>query len=143
MLNTRLLMSANAAVLGLLGLVSTFAPEYVLSSITAGPSASLLLMVQVLGALYLCFAALNWMARVNLIGGIYSRPVAIGNLMHVLVGGLAMFKAALGGPALPMLWLLARLYAGFAIAFGYILFRHPLTNRPAETHPHPQSTFEP
>ena len=82
---THVLMSASALTLGLLGLTTTFAPDFVLSSLGAPVSPALLLMIQILGALYMGFAALNWMARDNLIGGIYSRPVAIGNLMHLKV----------------------------------------------------------
>ena len=126
---TRFLMGASALVLGLLGLVGTFAPDHVLISLGAPPSPALLVMVQVLGALYLGFAALNWMARNNLIGGIYSRPVAIGNLMHFVVAGLAILKAVLRSPEVALLWPLALLYVAFAVAFGLILFRHPIATR--------------
>jgi hypothetical protein len=123
---TRLLMSASALVLGLLGLVCSFAPEYLLRALSAPLSPVLVLMVQVLGALYLGFAGLNWMARENLIGGIYSRPVAIGNLMHFLVAGLALIKAVMGSSELALYWPVALLYIGFATAFGLIIFRHPI-----------------
>ncbi len=123
---TRLLMSVSALTLILLGTTATFAPDYVLRGLSAPASPALLLMVQVLGAVYVGFAGLNWMARENLIGGIYSRPVAIGNLMHFLVAAIAMIKLLPQVSALPMLWPLALLYSAFAAAFGVVLFRHPL-----------------
>ena len=125
---TRLLMSASALVLGVLALPAIFAPDHVLHWLGAPVEAPLLLVIQVLGALYIGFAALNWMTRHNLIGGIYSRPLAVGNLMHFLVAGLAMVKLV---PQIPMLWLLAIVYAGFAVAFGAVLFRHPVPAKPA------------
>jgi hypothetical protein len=127
---TRLLMSASALLLCLLGLVSTFAPDHVLRGLGAPGSPALLVMVQILGALYLGFAALNWMARENLIGGIYSRPIAIGNLTHFLVAGLAMIKVVARNSELAVLWPVALLYAGLAVAFGLILFRHPIRAQP-------------
>lgn len=73
---TRYLMSASAIVLGILGLLTTFAPDYVLRSIGAPELPALLLMTQIVGALYMGFAGLNWMARDNLIGGIRCHHVA-------------------------------------------------------------------
>ncbi len=101
---TRFLMSASALVLGLLGLVTTFAPDYVLSSFGAPPTPALLLVTQVLGALYVGFAGLNWMARGNLIGGMYSRPVAIGNRCVLAEGVLGSVLEAehAGDPPAPV-----------------------------------------
>lgn len=130
---TRHLMSACALVLGLLGLAGTFAPDQVLRALGAAVSPGSLVPVQVAGALYLGFGSLNWMARGNLIGGIYSRPVAVGNLMHFLVAGLALIKAAASNPGLSLVWPVALVYAGFATAFGLIIFRHPIRVTSAAT----------
>tara|TARA_B100000795_G_C22758264_1_gene422450 strand:- start:769 stop:1020 length:252 start_codon:yes stop_codon:yes gene_type:complete len=45
-----------------------------------------------MGAMYLGFAMLNWMAKGPLIGGIYDKPIAVGNFMHFGVGALALVK---------------------------------------------------
>ena len=129
---TRLLMSTSALVLGLLGLTATFAPDYVLSGLGAPVSPALMLIAQTTGALYLGFAGLNWMARDNLIGGIYSRPVAIGNLMHFVVASFAMGKLVIASTELHMLWPLAVVYIAFAASFGVVIFRHPLRNVPGD-----------
>lgn len=107
-------------------MVATFAPDVVLSWLGAPAVLPLLVGLQILGALYLGFAGLNWMARGNLIGGFYSRPVAIGNLMHFLTAGLAILKAMAPSFSHGILWGLAAPYALFAVAFGIILFRHPV-----------------
>jgi hypothetical protein len=124
---TRVLMSASAVALGFLGLVGSFLPDEVLSHLGVtgqpGPPA---LLIQITGALYLGFAGLNWMARDNLIGGIYSRPVATGNLLHFLTAGLAMIRFVARSPEFTVVWVLSLMYAVFAFSFGVVLFRHPI-----------------
>jgi hypothetical protein len=118
-------MRASALVLGLLGAAGAFAPDELLGWLDAPALPLLVLLVQFLGALYLGFAGLNWMARDNLIGGIYSRPVAVGNLLHFLTAGLAALKLLASTPYLPGLWLFTLIYAAFAAGFAIVLFRHP------------------
>jgi hypothetical protein len=123
---TRLLMTASALFLGLLGLLGSFAPDGVLGWLDAPASPSLMLLVQVMGALYLGFAALDWMARGNLLGGIYGRPVVLANLLHFVSASLAILKLLAGAPELRALWPLAAGYALLAAGFGTLLFRHPI-----------------
>lgn len=127
---SRAIMAASAAVLGLFGVAGTFAPDHVLRVLDTPPSAALMLVVQVLGALYLGFAALNWMARHLLIGGIYGRPIVIANLMHFLVAGLGLIRSVAGNTEVAPLWPVAVLYLAFAAAFGMLLFRHPVRAAP-------------
>jgi hypothetical protein len=66
------------------------------------------------------------MAQANLMGGIYSRPVAMGNFVHFFVAALALLKAVLAGQhALPAL-AGAAAYAAFAVLFALVLFGDPL-----------------
>jgi hypothetical protein len=123
---TRTLMSFTAVTLGLFGLVATFTPDGLLARLGEPITPLLVLIVQVLGAMYVGFAMLDWMARANLIGGIYSRPVAIGNLVHFVVAGLAIIKAMADTPALRFLWPIAVVYSALAICFALVLFRHPV-----------------
>lgn len=123
---TRWLMSVTALVLGLLGLAASFLPHEILRGIGIAPAVPLVVGVQVLGALYLGFAILDWMARDNLIGGVYSRPVAVGNLLHFTAAGLALLKALAAGAGSMALWPLALVYTVLAVAFGVVLFRHPV-----------------
>lgn len=122
---TRLFMIASALVLALLALIGTFAPDVVLTRLNAPLTTPLLLVVQVVGALYAGFAALNWMSRDCWIGGIYSRPLVIANLLHFLVAGLAMIRALVDAPSLVALWVFAAIYAMFAVGFGVVMMRHP------------------
>lgn len=122
--HSRYLMTASAAALALLGLPCIFAPDIVLQRLGGGASAGANLVVQIAGALYLGFAGLNWMGKASLIGGIYGRPVAIGNLLHFLVALFAIFRAAqVTGTG--FLWAITIGYASFALAFALIIFRSP------------------
>jgi len=125
---TRILMIASAVVLGLLGVTCTFAPDLVLARIGAATSPGAEIIVQITGALYLGFAMLNWMGKGNLIGGIYGRPVALGNFVHFFVAGIALFKAASHLPAPAVSWSIAAVYGVLAAAFGYVMFgRNPVS----------------
>ncbi len=123
---TRLLMSASALTLLLLGIPCVFAPEIVLAKFRSPGAGAELLVVQVAGALYCGFAAINWMGRGNLIGGIYGRPVAMGNLLHFTVAGLAIAKAAHAGLVPAWCWALAAIYAILFAGFAYVVFGNPL-----------------
>jgi hypothetical protein len=123
---TRWLMSTSALLLGVLGTAFSFLPHEMLSAGGAAPTPLLAVGVQVLGSLYLGFAMLNWMTRESLIGGIYSRPVVVGNLLHFTAAGLALMKALMAEHGLRVFWPLALVYALYAAAFGVVLFRHPL-----------------
>jgi energy-converting hydrogenase Eha subunit C len=121
-MNTKLLMSASALVLGATGIILTFMPEEVSRMLMLIGSP---ILFQLLGALYFAFAMLNWTAKGNLIGGIYSRPVAIANFAHFMIGGLALIKLALH-QSFSFLSILGILYAIFAILFGWIFFTNPV-----------------
>ena len=123
MINTRLLLSASAIVLGIAGIAASFLPQEILRALAIEPAGLVPLLVQLLGAALFAFAMVNWTARGSLIGGIYNRAVALGNLTHFVVGGLALAKAALsqGG----VVWVMAAVYLVFAIGFTMVFFRSP------------------
>lgn len=124
-MHTKILMSLSALFMAILGLGASFLPQELLTHAGYRPQGPGLLLVQAAGALYLGQAMLNWMARANLIGGIYSRPVAVCNFMHFAVLAVVLVKALLGGQTAPEIVLGAGLYLGFACAFGFVLFTHP------------------
>lgn len=125
-MSTHVLMIAGAVVPGVPGLVATFAPEMVLRAAGVQPSPMLMVLVQLLGAAWMGIAILNWMTRHGVIGGIYSRPLVVGNLLHCTAAGLALAKALPALPAPPWLWGLAVAYLALAVGFGFALLRHPL-----------------
>lgn len=123
---TRLVMIASALVMAALGIAATFLPQEVLAWLGTAPDGVLPFVVQIIGALYLSFAMLNWTAKESLIGGIYNRPIAIGNFLHFVMGALALGKGVFADPSARVLLPLAIAYAIFAIAFAMILFTSPV-----------------
>ncbi|MHC2990488.1 hypothetical protein OB13_02315 [Pontibacter sp. HJ8] len=126
-MNTKILMTTSALLQGSAGLALTFLPDELLSLAGIEYSVPLLLILQVLGALYFAFGMLNWMMKTGRIGGIYNRPIAVANCAHFSIAGLALIKAVLSEPGLPILiWVAAVGYTLLAIGYSIVLFRHPL-----------------
>jgi hypothetical protein len=121
-MNTKILMTASALFMALCGLAATFLPQEILARTGEGAGAILTLFVQLAGALYLAFAILNWMAKDSLIGGIYARPVSLGNLVHFLVGAITLIKAVVAGYRDPAIVGGAVMYSLFAVGFIWIVF---------------------
>ena len=126
-MNTKMIMSSSAVVMGIAGIVLSFSPQEFANYFKLGDTC--MIVLQLLGGIYFGFAMLNWTAKANLTGGIYSRPVAIGNLTHFTIGGLALIKYAIHGNAEMFTWIAAILYSAFAILFGIVLFTNPSTKK--------------
>ncbi|HRH48977.1 MAG TPA: hypothetical protein PLP23_09505 [Panacibacter sp.] len=125
-MNTKLIMTAAAIVTGIAGIAFTFLPGEILNYTDMKANGPLLLLLQILGALYFAFAMLNWMTKTSIIGGIYNRPIAVANFTHFFIGAMALMKGILSNPALPIgIWAIAIVYAIFAISFGLIFLRSP------------------
>ena len=123
-MNTRMLMRASAIFLGFLGLAATFAPQEILVRAGAQPIGAAVVLIQLAGALYLGSAMLNWMAQGNVIGGIYSRPVAIGNVAHFTIGGLGLLRFIFAGERSVGIIVVTAGYVAFAVLFALVAFRH-------------------
>ncbi|HYF67435.1 MAG TPA: hypothetical protein VD884_04830 [Ohtaekwangia sp.] len=107
-MNTKLIMTLSAVTLGAAGISLTFLPEIVLGFLNIPRNNLPLFLIQILGAFYFAFGMLNWMTKANLIGGIYNRPVAVANLSHFLIAGLALVKGLFSNPDLPhAIWIIA------------------------------------
>jgi hypothetical protein len=119
-------MIASSIVTGVLGLVATFLPKEILNSLGLSATETITLLVQVTGALYIGFAVMNWMAKTVVIGGIYARPLAMGNFAHFMIAAIALIKAASHNSGSHYLWIIAILYSIFAVLFGIVLVTNPV-----------------
>ena len=128
-MNTRYVMISSSIFMGLLGLSTIFLPVEILNYIGLNSTILPTLLIQITGALYLGFALMNWMAKTVLIGGIYSKPLCLGNFLHFTVAGLALIKAAFRNPDLKYILIAAIAYSIFAILFGLVLFTSPIKNK--------------
>jgi|TARA_R100000789_G_scaffold40150_1_gene42023 hypothetical protein len=125
-MNTKIVMISSCIFLGSQGIILTFMPDKIISGLSITSEPISILLLQLLGALYLGFAMLNWMAKGSLIGGIYNRPIAIGNFMHFLVGALALIKIITKIQTHSEIVIsLTIVYSVFAILFGYVFRTNP------------------
>ncbi len=115
-------MAASALFMAVLGLVATFLPQEIVAWAGGSSGGILPLFVQIAGALYLAFAVLDWTAKDSLIGGIYARPLSLGNLLHFAVGAITLLKAIYAGHREPAMLVAAAAYSVFAISFAWIIF---------------------
>jgi len=117
-------MRSSAIFLGVLGASAIFLPREILAHAGTAPGEFTVVLVQIAGALYLGFGMLNWMAQGNIIGGIYSRPVAIGNLVHFTIGALSLLKSIVAGQQDPEVIAGAAAYTIFVVLFAVLAFGH-------------------
>src|SRR2546430_1696217 len=121
-MKTRALMSASAIFLGILAIAALFAPEEILKEAAVPSSPFLPPLVQLCAALLLGFAMINWMAKGSRVGGIYNRPIAMGNIIHFAVGAITLDRFALRGHESWPVIVLCVVYTVFAIGFGVVVF---------------------
>ena len=125
-MNTKLLMTASAVIMGALGIIASFMPVEILKALGQDSNSTLILLIQITGALYFGFGLMNWMAKSSLIGGIYSKALSMGNFAHFGIAGIALVKAVINKSiASNYILILAIIYLAFAIAFGIVAFTNP------------------
>jgi hypothetical protein len=124
-MNTKLVMSLSALVMGITGILLSFMPNEI-GGLFSEVSGNYVVILQLMGAMYFAFAMINWTARANLIGGIYGRPIAIGNLTHFVIGSLALGKYYFVISD-PVILIAAIVYFLFALLFTKIFFTHPVS----------------
>ncbi len=128
-MSTKFVMISSAVVMAVLGIALSFFSQEILNYMGIETTKLPQVILQILGALYLGFAMLNWMAKANLIGGIYSRPLAIGNFMHFMVGALALIKVFFANTGIKIILIPAITYLLFSLLFATIVFGSPKNNK--------------
>jgi len=119
-------MATSAIFMGLVGLLLSFLPNEIANYFNIEATIITILFLKILSALYLAFGFLNWMAKGTLIGGIYNRPIAIGNLMHFGVGAIALVKVVSKVQVhSEIIILLTVIYVVLAILFAYVFKTNP------------------
>jgi hypothetical protein len=125
-MNTKILMTLSALFLAIIGILLSFLPNEIVEYLNVEPNIITILFMKIMSALYLGFGILNWMAKGTLIGGIYNRPIAIGNLMHFGVGAIALVKIAYNIQTHSGIIIsLTTVYVIFALLFAYVFRTNP------------------
>ena len=112
--------------MAIIGISASFIPHEILTFIelpTVNPTP---LLVQIMGAMYFAFAMINWFAKSNVIGGIYGKPIAIGNFTHFSIVSLALIKGVNIDTSSAVILAITLIYRIFAILFGYMTFGSPI-----------------
>jgi hypothetical protein len=112
-------------VLALGGVALLFAPDVIVPALVPGFPPGALWLAQLLAAAWLGVAALDWLQRATLLGGIYGRPVVLANLVLYFVGDLAVLRALREPGAPRALWLFVVPATLLAVAYGALLLRGP------------------
>ena len=125
-MNTKILMTASSILLGAVGILLTFLPNEMISYLIITANSISTLSFQLSGALYLGFAILNWMAKESIIGGIYNKPIVIGNFMHFFVGALTLVKVVSEIKVHSEIFItLTVVYVIFGLLFTYVFITNP------------------
>lgn len=122
-MNTKILMATTSLILGLAGIFALFASENVLTMLHVPAANSLSMLVQLMGALYFSFALMNWTAKDSAIGGIYARPVSVGNFGHFFMGTLLLIRYQLSNRFSASVLAVLIVYMIFASLFYWLVFR--------------------
>ena len=126
-MKTSWLLSSSAVVMGFLGLAGTFLSEEISNIFGIAPLPITNVLIQIIGGLYLGFAMLNWFTRSARIGGIYNRPLVLGNLIHFIVVFFALIRL-LTDQFNFIFVILTFIYFGFAVWFTFVMRSNPFTN---------------
>lgn len=125
-MNTKILMTSSAIFLAIIGIILSFLPTEIMDYLNIESNIISILFLKILSALFLGFGILNWMAKGALIGGIYNKPIAIGNLMHFGVGAIALVKIVTNMQTHSEIIIpLTAFYVIYALLFAYIFKTNP------------------
>lgn len=125
-MNTKILMTSCALFLAIMGILLSFLPNEIVEYLNVKPNIITILFLKIMSALFLGFGVLNWRAKGTLIGGIYNRPIAIGNLMHFGAGAIALVKIASNIQIHSEIIIsLSAVYVIFALLFAYVFRTNP------------------
>ncbi len=122
---SKALLAVSAIVMGVVGLIINFAPDKAAVALGLGGQPPAELIIQIIAALYLAMAVLNWMSKAQTMGGIYNKPLALANALHFTVGAFALVRYLAGEATSSALLFAAIAYVVFALGFLWIVFLSP------------------
>jgi hypothetical protein len=126
---TKTLMSVSAIALAILGATALFVPAELASIAGLGTSAGI--AVQLAAGGWLSIAALNWIGRNAVYGGIYGKPIIVANLAIGLICAATLLSGVVEDRVHPWVWSPALLFLAQTIGFGKLLWTSPAKRIPA------------
>lgn len=122
-MNTRLLLTASALFLGLVGLFGSSVLDEILTAAGVPEGRWMKVLDRMTRVLYIGLAILNWADKDQAISSMDRRPILVTNFLVFVIGGIAILKGITGDPEVVTFWVLAVVYAGFAVGFGLVALR--------------------
>jgi hypothetical protein len=130
---SRPILTLAALLLFVLGLVIDFMPQETAVVLGLQDSPTLTVLIQSLAAALLGMGLLNWFSKTNPMGGIYSRPLGLANMLLFGVSAITLVRASLRS-AMPLSIRIAAVVATvFAAAFVWLLFFHDPVGKARQT----------
>ena len=124
---SKLVLTCTALLLFTLGLALDFLPQETAAALSLPAAPGVILLLQVLAAALLGLGYLNWLSRANPMGGIYSRPLALCNLLFFAVSAIPLIRTTIHNSMPPAISAAAAIAATFALAFAWLMFFHDPT----------------
>ena len=125
-MKTKLLMTSSALFCGIIGTLLLFLPIEIAEYLGVEPTIITILFLKILSAIYLGFGILNWTAKGTLIGGIYNKPIVLGNLLHFAVGAIELIKVISSIQThREIIIFLTVFYVIFVLLFVYVIKTNP------------------
>ena len=108
------------------GAVLLFAPDAILRILAPGFPPNAAWIRQLIAAARLGVAAMNWLQRSTIPGGIHGRPIVTANLVLCFVSAMSLVRARLDGVTPAAAWLVIVPLKLLAAAYAALLLRCPL-----------------
>jgi hypothetical protein len=115
----------SALFLGAMGFALVFASDTILPKLIPGFPAAGAWIGQLLGAAWLGVAALNWLSKSALLGGIYSRPIVSANVLLYFVAAMTLIKPMMRHDISVIGWIAFLPIVALAAVYMWLLFRGP------------------
>ena len=124
---SKLVLTCTALLLFTLGLALDFLPQETAAALSLPAAPGIIVLLQVLAAAFLGLGYLNWLSKANPMGGIYSRPLALCNLLFFAVSAITLIRATIHNSMSSAISAAAAVAAIFALAFAWLMFFHDPT----------------
>lgn len=108
------------------GAILLFASDTVLPRVTPDVEPAATWPGELIGAGWLALAALNWLSRDSVLGGIYGRPIVIANVALYFITAMVLLRVAVEGGGPGMLWVVGGATLLLAGIYGWLLLRGPV-----------------
>ena len=119
---------ASAVFLLLGGVALLFASDAILPRVISNFPATAAWLGQLLGSAWLAVAALNWLSRSALLGGIYGRPVVAANAALYFITSMVLLRFVSRGDAPVALWIGVVPFVVFAGTYAWLMYRGPIAS---------------